>query len=138
MVKLLTAARRGDGFAQHQLGAIYATGDFGVGIDLRKAANFYKLAANAGNLDGLYDLGIMYMHGEGVKKNKQKGLDLLKRAARMGLSEAQTLLGIIYETGHLGFRRNKFAALKWYRLAARKNNMLAKGYLRRMNRQKRR
>ena len=137
MRRLLAAARRGDAFAQHQLGAIYATGDFGTEVDLKKAVSFYKLAASAGDADSLYDLGIMYMRGEGMRKNKQKGFRMLLKAARMGLSDAQTLLGMIYETGHFGFRRNQSAARRWYRMAAKKNNILARSYLRRMNRRKR-
>ncbi|MBO4691509.1 MAG: SEL1-like repeat protein [Bacteroidales bacterium] len=42
--------------------------------------------------DSLFDLGYSYMFGEGVEKNIEKAIILLKRAAEQGYERAQIML----------------------------------------------
>ncbi|WP_336297442.1 SEL1-like repeat protein [Streptococcus thermophilus] len=42
---------------------------------------WYKAAANAGDTDAYYRIGLMYEAGEGVKKNKDAALALYRKTA---------------------------------------------------------
>lgn len=54
-----------EGFACHQLGAMYATGD-GVTKSDRDAVLWYRRGAERGDPECQYDLGFMYLLGEVV------------------------------------------------------------------------
>jgi TPR repeat protein len=123
--RLAAKARQGNLRAQYQLGAIYATGEFGIAVNLAKAAKCYATAAQRGHSEAQYNLGIMYLLGEGVGKNKQKGIEWIRKAANTNCVDAQELLGAIYERGAFGFRSSKRDALKWYRIAAANGNSKA-------------
>ena len=71
----------GHGPAQNNLGLMYQTGT-GVKADLEEAVRWYQHAANQGNLDGQFNLGLMTLKGEGgLKADKVKTFVLWGRAA---------------------------------------------------------
>ena len=53
-------------------------------------------AADAGLLQSVYMLGVLYMEGEGVFKNYDKAFEQFMRAAKRGDPRAQYMVGAIY------------------------------------------
>jgi TPR repeat protein len=62
------------------------------GASDEEAARWFQKAADKGNPAGMYDLATMYESGRGVSKNPGTALDLYKRSAGLGNSEAQRRL----------------------------------------------
>jgi TPR repeat protein len=62
-----------------------------------------KKRAEANNSEAIYQLGIMYYHGDDDKKIKQdigKALELFHRAAELGCALAYNNLGVMHCTGY--------------------------------------
>lgn len=86
-----------------------------------EAVAYYRKAAAAGNLDGIFGLGAMLGSGEGVKKDVKEARALITRAAEGGHKLAIRSLAQVYLRGELGIteeQRNGPEALKWITLAA--------------------
>ncbi len=60
--------------------------------DAMKAIRCYQLAAAAGHAGAQYNLGLMYLKGEGVPRGALHGLEWLAIAADNGDMKAQVLL----------------------------------------------
>ena len=83
------AAQAGHAQAQNNLGYLYQTG-LGTKADLEEAARWYEHAANQGNLDGMFNFGLMTLKGQGgLQPDKVKAFVLWGRAA-MKLHPAAT------------------------------------------------
>ena len=66
-------------------------------------------------------MGIAYAKGLGLgnmKKDTDKALECLKKAADMGETEAMVNLGLLYEMGETKFTQYEAEAVKWYRKAS--------------------
>lgn len=63
-------------------------------------------------------LGDLYIHGEYVDKNIQRGAQLISAAAQSNLPEAQNLLGWLFATG-TGVKASAETAMKWYEKSAK-------------------
>ncbi len=57
-----------------------------------KAISCYQRAANAGHAGAQYNLGLMYLKGEGVPRDALNGLGWLAKAADGGDAKARALL----------------------------------------------
>jgi TPR repeat protein len=100
---LKRAAGLGSRGAQRHLGAMYATGDWTAGPkDLAKAVYWYRLAAERDHDDAQYNLGFMYILGQGVSPDAEEGLFWLHRSADRGNTSAMRLLTDLYRNGHYG------------------------------------
>jgi TPR repeat protein len=66
--------------AQFNLGLCCFHGRGMDSVDEESAVYYYSLAARQGNADACYNLGICYLNGCGVKKNKASGLHWLGKA----------------------------------------------------------
>ena len=86
-----TAAEKGHIDAMLKLGDWYRNQS-----DFEKAFQYFEKAANAGNRDAMYDVGLMYLNGTGVKQNAKMAMDFLKKAAKEGNINAVHLLGDSY------------------------------------------
>lgn len=106
----LRAAAHGHTGAQAALARLYERGD-GVPQDYRRAAQFYTLAAMNVAADG----GLM--SGRSGRRATPESVRWYKRAARLGVAEAQYDLARAYELGH-GTVQNLIQAEFWYREAA--------------------
>ncbi|CAL8108105.1 unnamed protein product [Orchesella dallaii] len=102
---------------QHAMG-------WGVPQNDLKAFQYYEKAANAGNAEGIYNLGLCYAKPKGVSQDLSKAYDLYLRAANMppditsnikmiGVSQAQHSLGLMYEEG-IYVERDYSQAVEWY------------------------
>ena len=65
----------------------YRTGQ-GVSRDDKEAMRWYRLAAEQGDADAQYYLGIGYATGHGVEKNAEKAKDWFWKAIRQGHQDA--------------------------------------------------
>ena len=121
--KLETLAKQDDIKAQYMLAKVYANTK-----DYTQAAEWYRKAAEQGDADALFRLGILYEEGKGVEQNKKKFLDFLLKAAKKGSREAQSRVGLRLklryerETGDL---RDYKEAARWYRKAAEQGEYAA-------------
>lgn len=70
--------------------------------------------------DALYCLGSMLFFGLGIEKQKDKGIELLLKAANMGNTNAQSEVFKIYDLEEDVYS-DKEQALKWLRILAEKN-----------------
>lgn len=88
---------------------------FGIGVEkeLKEAARWCKLSAEAGSYNGCYQLGMMYKNGEGFRKSYKKALEYLDRAADYGVADAAEEIAEMYEDG-LGVKRDEDKAEEWY------------------------
>lgn len=107
-----------------------------AGTDASMIENF-KLAKNAGVLDGVYYLGYVYEKGLGTKRRPQKAFKLYEEAAfsdsnaledQYPIKASMTRLGILYMKG-LGTEKDYDAAIEWFERAAEGGSAMAAYYL---------
>ena len=75
-----------------------------------------RLAADKGNADAMWLIGILYGSGLGVPLDDREGLKWSIRAGAYGHEYGQVALGDLYRAG--AFKD----AMKWYRMAAEQGN----------------
>lgn len=107
----------------YKTGLAYYKGD-GYVQDFAKAASYYKLAAEAGNVKAQNNLGACYAKGKGVPQDFCLAIAWYKKAAEHGDSQAQFNLGNCYNYGW-GVKMNKAEAVKYYNKSATQNNKYA-------------
>lgn len=71
-----------------------------------------------------FNLGLMYLQGDGVPKDPIEAAKLFRCAAENGMAIAQFNLGVLYDTGE-GVAKDSIEAIKWYRAAAEQGLALA-------------
>jgi uncharacterized protein len=79
-------------------------------------------AADQGNVEAQWRLGLMYRDGYRVGRDGVEALKWFKLSAKGGYVRAQLYLEEIYRYGVYGLAKNKTEAAEWYRLAAEQNN----------------
>jgi len=84
--------------------------------------------AQAGKPRAQYDLGNMYLKGQGTSINEKKAFEWIKKSAAQGYLKAQFKVGFMYLKG-LGIGKKYREAEKWLRKAANKNYAPAQYYL---------
>ncbi len=77
--------------SNHNMGMLYYLGKKGVPVDYKKAAEWFSKAAANGFAPSQYALAVMYLNGDGVPQDAEKGVALLQSAARQGQPEAVKL-----------------------------------------------
>lgn len=108
---------------QYYLGLMYRHG-IGVEIDLEKAFQLFKEAAQQKNMDAEYALGFCYMRGEDIDKNRERGFAHYEKAAEQGYPPAQLGLAICYDRG-MGVAASVPTAKLWSRRAADQGHILS-------------
>ena len=71
----------------------------GATKDYIKAAEWYRKAADQGDVDAQYKLGLFYENGYGVAQNKEEAVKWYRKSAENGNASAQFNLGICYDNG---------------------------------------
>ena len=90
-----------------------------------KATELFKAAAELGNPDAQFSLGVLYEKGEGgLTKNAHDAIKWYEAAAINGNANAAYNLGHILAEG-FGIKRNPELAVKWYEKAALLNHATA-------------
>jgi uncharacterized protein len=106
----------GDAKSMTLLGELYAQG-FGVSRDDNKAAEWYRLAAERGDREAMFQLAMFRLGGRAGAANRQEAADLLARAAMLGYVPAAYDLGLLYLEGQL-FPQDFARAAELFRSAA--------------------
>jgi TPR repeat protein len=122
------AAQQGEGQAESELGYRYARGTNGVAKDNVEAVKWFRKAAEQGNSDGQYNLGVMYQNGWGVEKDYVQAVNWFRKAAEQGNSFGQNNLGVMYQYGW-GVEKDYVQAVSWYRKVAEQGNSVGQDNL---------
>ncbi|MEZ0224547.1 MAG: tetratricopeptide repeat protein [Alphaproteobacteria bacterium] len=107
---------QGDMAVAAHLGDMYRNGEEGAPLDYRKAAYWYRRAAEAGNADGQAGLGALYYMGQGMRQDYAAAAEWNHRAALQGHAHGQGYLGLLYFKGY-GTPKNPSEAYFWIVLA---------------------
>ena len=100
----------------------YQIGDYETALDIwTTLAEPGILDWHDADVESLYELGKMYLYGIGTEKDVNKSFKLILKSAKKGNSDAQFLIGLIYNEGKLKSQDSK-KALKWIREAADQGN----------------
>ena len=89
----------------------------GVPQDHVQAVAWYRKAADQGDADAQFSLGVMYENGRGVPRDYVKAVAWYRKAADQGDADAQFSLGVKYADGQ-GVPQDRVQAYKWFNLAA--------------------
>lgn len=98
-------------------------GDYQDGRDAYDVGNFDKAmavwapAAESGDADSQYGMGLLYSEGIAVPMDDLQALKWFGLAAEQGHGEAQYKLGVMHANGW-GVPMSEVEAMKWYQLAA--------------------
>ena len=68
--------------------------------DYETALREFKTDAAAGDENAQYNVGLMYLKGEGVPQNPEEAARWFHRAAMQGQVDAQSFLGALHADGH--------------------------------------
>ena len=110
---MFTAAGSGDANSQYILGlAFIDQSQYGIG------AAWLTKAAEQGHAEAQYFLGCLYLNGQGVELDSEKGVSWIAKSAAQGYAEAQSDLGVFYEKG-LVVEKNDAKAVSLYMKAAK-------------------
>jgi len=109
-------AEKGDPYAQHMLGFLYANGR-GVPLQPEQTVIWWQRAAEQGFAPAQYTLGSLYRQGMGVKRDLEQAAKWIGRAADAGYPDAQYEYGVMHATGE-GVKQDLSAAYMWLDLAA--------------------
>ncbi len=95
-------AYRGKSISMVGIGDLYRTGADGISQDYAKAAEWYRQAANMGNLRAAGHLGILLYDGKGMEQDRVKAFEMLTKAAssEAPLADALHYLSRCYRFGH--------------------------------------
>ncbi len=107
-----------------RLGEAYENGN-GTQQNYQKARECYQKAADAGDAEGEFNLGIMEYLGHGTPQNNLNALVHIQTAADAGLAAAQAQLGYMYQSGQGMAEADPVQAVSWFEKAAEQNNITA-------------
>jgi hypothetical protein len=113
-----------DAEAQYTLGLKYYYG-FGIPTDTKNSAVWFRKAAEQGHIAAKASLGQQLFLGEGVQKDRQFGMALIKEGVEAGSAHAQRIfafcLATLYDTNE-GFsaanQRLTLGCIFWFKKAA--------------------
>lgn len=115
------------GPAYGAIGNMYSVG-IGVEKDERRAFEWFRNAAGAGDPAGQLALGQIYENGRGIAQDNMEALKWYQKAADQGLAEGQDSVGYFYSAG-LGVAKNDGEAVVWMRKAAEQGMATAENNL---------
>ena len=87
-----------------------------------------RLAADQGDTDAQFYLGLMYADGRGVPQDHGEAVRWYRLAADQGDTGSQVNLAFMYAYG-VGVRQDHGEAVRWYRLAANQGDTGSQFYL---------
>jgi len=85
--------------------------------DYKKALEMFKPLAEQGDAAAQFNLGNMYLYGEGVPQDYAEAAKWYRKAAEQGDPKAQHNLGLMYLNGE-GVPQDYVQAHKWFNLSA--------------------
>ncbi|WP_174279246.1 tetratricopeptide repeat protein [Sphingomonas bacterium] len=100
----------------NMVGRCYELG-WGVAPDPTRATECYRVAAERGMTEGMYNYATQLALGAGVPEDKAAALGWFRRAAARGYAKAENFVGSFHEDGWAG-ARDLLAAAQCYKRAA--------------------
>lgn len=82
-------------------------------------------AANLGYANANKDLADYYRKGKHVQQNLKESIKYYQRAAELGNSEAQTIIGEVYSKGMVEYPVSWIDAVYWFEKSAQQGNLKA-------------
>jgi TPR repeat protein len=104
-------------------GSVVTAQDFELGMAAYQSADYatalqeWLPLAEQGSAGAQYNLGIMYVAGQGVSKDVAEAVRWYQLAAEQGAADAQFNVGIAYRSG-LGVLQDAAEAGRWFRFSA--------------------
>lgn len=129
--EIANSAMQGDVVSQYLLGSMYIQGIW-VDKDAIKAAKWFEKAAERGNANAQYELGVMLLRGEGgLDKDEGRAVAWLEASAEQGNASAQHDLGLLLLDGSHVSKNTPKAANLFQKAAAqgRTDSMMMLGFL---------
>ena len=83
-----------------------------------------RMAAERGDSDAQFNLGVLYDNGRFVPRDYAEAVTWYRKASDSGVVEAQFNLALMYREGH-GVDHDDSEAVKWYRKAAENGSAAA-------------
>jgi len=83
-----------------------------------------RKAADQGDVEAQYSLGVCYIKGKGVGRNLSEAIEWFSKAAEQGHAKAQTYLGMSNLSG-VGVKTNPVEAVKWLNKASEQGETIA-------------
>jgi uncharacterized protein len=115
--ELLAKAKSGDAASQVLVGESYASGSV-VERNLKQAAEWYRRAADKGDVSGELHLAALYRDGgKSFARDMALAAAWYRKAAEQGDAGAQGTLGVLYSIGQ-GVPQSYVEAYYWLDLAA--------------------
>ena len=125
----LRGADLGDSYCMYLAGFMYKYGQ-GTDKNLANAKEWLTAAADAGNEDAAYELGVLLLDGgDGIETNIEEAISRLEFAAQKDHLEACAELGYDYVTGSKGIEENLEEGAKWLSKAADMGDLTSTVYL---------
>ncbi len=125
MKALQHAADGGSSEANHRLGLVFAEGQAGMPRNNERGAEYFEKAATAGHRRAQINLGILYLRGQGVKRDLVQARAWLEKAAATDDPSALYTLGRAMEERDETIAADSIRAADLYRRAAEKGHALA-------------
>lgn len=92
-----------------------------------------KKWAEQGNAGYQIKVGFIYYEGRGVRQDLVLARRMFQKAAKQGYVQGQGMLGLFYESGLGGLKRNRSTAKEWYGKACDKGSQEGCNEYRRLN-----
>jgi TPR repeat protein len=120
-------ARAGDASAQIALGRSIADGGQAP-ADPAAAIRWFRMAADQGSGEGLYELALAHLRGAGVERDASRARELFAKAWDAGFAGGAYQLGLMDRRG-LGQAPDLASSVRWLTRAAEKGHALAQARL---------
>lgn len=115
-------------YCYHQAMSYYNGDGKGNNSNYEKAFELFQTAANLGNFNAMYMLGICYKNGHGVAVDKDKMATWFLSAAKLLHVDAMFELGLCYLNGD-GVMKDRNLMMSWFQKAADRGSKRAKNAL---------
>ena len=88
---------------------------------VRKSCGYFRQAAELNDPNGLYNLGMCYLHAYGIDRDREKAFSCFRTAAEAGHPEAINNLGGFYRDG-IVVEKDPVLATRWFQKSAELGN----------------
>ena len=119
--------------------AVHPDIDYVTAMEMLQAGNYldalksFGLSAKKGNQDAQYQIGLMFLEGQGVSASAEDAAYWFRKAAQNGHAASQFEIGYCFATG-AGVQSDERIAAEWFWRAAEQGDPDAAFYLARMYR----
>jgi len=108
------------GICNNYMAEIYLSQDDTVNSDIyyKKAMDYFRESADAGNIESMNWMGYYYHYGIGCEIDYEKAMDYYRKAADMNIPDSFCNIGYLYEYGSGNVKQDYDKAYEWFKKAA--------------------